>query len=138
MPREARRDSVEEESSGESSTTRVLMMLAVLVSLVAVLGMVQVREKQRQPVPWPTAPFEVGVPVRSVVFSPADGVATITVDEAGWLALTPDDRKVIGQRFAQLSQPFGATTIQIAGSAGTPLTMATGNTVRTLPAPPVP
>src|SRR4030095_8074650 len=76
VPEDVRRDSFENEGSGEKSTTRVLVMLAVLVSLVAVLRMVQVREKKNQAVLWPTAPFEAGVAVQRVVFHPVDGSAT--------------------------------------------------------------
>jgi hypothetical protein len=70
VPEDVRRDSYEDEGSGKKSTTRVLVMLAVLVSLVAVLGMLQVREKHREAVLWPTAPFEAGVSVLGVVFHP--------------------------------------------------------------------
>jgi hypothetical protein len=113
-------------------------MLAALVSLVAVLGMAQVKEKQRQPVAWPTQPFEVGVPVRSVVFSPSDGVVTITVDEPAWYDLAQADQQAMGHRYKELAQPFGATTVQIAGSSGTPLVLETPTKFIQLPAPPVP
>ena len=138
MAEEARRDSYEDESSGKSSTTRVLVMLAVLVSLVAVLGMVQIREKQREAVLWPTAPFEAGVPVERVVFHPMEATATVTVDEVAWRALSPADQDAIAKRYAQIGGPQGAKQIRVVGSSGLPLTMGTAASARALPAPPTP
>lgn len=138
MPEDVRRDSFEDESSGKSSTARVLVMLAVLVSLIAVLGMLQIREKQRQAVLWPTAPFEAGVSVLRVVFHPVDASATVTVDEVGWRALSPTDQNAIALRYAQISAPQGAKTIRVVGSSGLPLNATTANTPRALPAPPAP
>jgi Flp pilus assembly protein CpaB len=135
LPEEARRGSFEDESSGESSTTRVLVMLAVLVSLVAVLGMLQVEEKQREPVIWPASQFEAGVPVQRVLFHPADATATVTVDEASWFALDAAAQQAIGQRFAQVAAPAGAKQIRVTGSAGTPLATATPSGTRVLPPP---
>lgn len=138
MPEDIGRDSYEDEGSGEKSSTRVLVMLAVLVSLVAVLGMIQVREKQREAVLWPTGPFEAGVSVLGVVFHPADETAIVTVDEVGWRALTPENQNAISQHYAQISAPQGAKNIAVVGSSGLPLNATTGGTVRALAAPPVP
>ena len=142
MPGELRRDSIDEESSGESTTTRVLVMLAILVSLVAVLGMLQVREKRREPVPWPTSYFEAGVAVQAVTFEALDATANVVVDEAGWRQLGLVEQQAIGQRFAQVAAPQGAKKIRITGSGGTPLAIVstTGSTTGTiaLPAPPLP
>ena len=138
MPEDVRRESFEEESSGESSTTRVLVMLAVLVSLVAVLGMLQLREKTREAVLWPTAPFEAGVSVLGVVFHPVDASATVTVDEVGWRALPAPDQTAIALHYAQIAAPQGAKTIRVVGSSGLPLNATTGNTTLALPAPPAP
>ena len=138
MPEDVSRDSYADEGSGEKSTTRVLVMLAVLVSLVAVFGMVQVREKQREAVLWPTAPFEAGVSVLGVVFHPADATAVVTVDEVGWRAISPEQQNAIAKHYAQISAPQGAQSIRIVGSSGLPLNATTGTTVRALPAPPAP
>jgi len=116
----------------------VLVMLAMLVSSMAVLGMVQLREKQREAVLWPTGPFEAGVSVLNVVFHPADATAVVTVDEVGWRALSPENQTAIAQHYAQISAPQGAKDIRVVGSSGLPLNATTGTTVRALPAPPVP
>jgi hypothetical protein len=138
VPEDVRRDAFEDEGSEGKSTTRVLVMLAVLVSLMAVLGMVQVREKQREAVLWPTGPFEAGVSVLGVVFHPADATAIVTVDEVGWRALPPEDQTAIGQHYAQIAAPQGAKTIRIVGSNRVPLTSTSGSNTRLLPAPPTP
>jgi hypothetical protein len=138
VPEDVRRDSFEDEDSGKKSSTRALVMLAVLVSLIAVLGLVQVREKQREAVLWPTGPFEAGVSVLGVVFHPADATAVVTVDEVGWRALPLENQTAIGQHYAQISAPQGAKTIRIVGSSGLPLTSTSGSNTRMLPAPPTP
>jgi len=138
VPEDVNRDSYADEGSGEKSTTRVLVMLAVLVSLVAVFGMVQVREKQREAVLWPPGPFEAGVSVLGVVFHPVDATAVVTVDEVGWRTLSPEQQSAIAQHYAQISAPQGAKAIRVVGSSGLPLNTSTGATARALPAPPAP
>ena len=138
MPEDVRRDSYEDEGSGTKSTTRVLVMLAILVSLVAVLGMLQVREKQREAVLWPTGPFDAGVSVLSVVYHPVDETAVVTVDEVGWRALSPENQNAIAQHYAQISAPQGAKAIRVVGSSGLPLNATNGTTPMALPAPPIP
>ena len=117
-------------------------MSAILVSLIAVLGMLQVREKRLEPVPWPSSYFEAGVAVKSVQFEPVDATANVVVDESAWRMLGKAEQAAIGQRFAQVAGPQGAKKIRIVGSAGTPLAIVstTGATTATisLPAPPVP
>jgi hypothetical protein len=113
-------------------------MLAVLVSLVAVFGMVQVREKQREAVLWPLAPFEAGVSVLGVVYHPVEATAVVTVDEVGWRALSPEQQNAITQHYAQISAPQGAKAIRVVGSSGFPLNATTGASARPLPAPPAP
>jgi hypothetical protein len=139
VPEDVRRESYEDEGSGGTSTTRVLVMLAILVSLVAVLGMLQVREKQREAVVlWPTGPFDAGVSVLSVVYHPVDATAVVTVDELGWRALSPENQSAITQRYAQISAPQGAKAIRVVGSSGLPLNATKGDTTLALPPPPVP
>jgi hypothetical protein len=138
VPEDVSRDSYADEGSGEKSTTRVLVMLAILVSLVAVLGMLQVREKQREAILWPTGPFDAGVSVLSVVYHPVDATAVVTVDEVGWRALSPENQSAIAQHYAQISAPQGAKSIRVVGSSGLPLNATTGGTARPLAAAPTP
>jgi hypothetical protein len=137
-PEDVRRDSYDDESSGEKSTTRVLVMLAILVSLVAVLGMLQVREKQQEAILWPTGPFDAGVSVLSVVYHPLDATAVVTVDEVGWRALSPENQNAIAQHYAQIAAPQGAKEIRVVGSSGLPLSATRGAATFALPPPPVP
>jgi hypothetical protein len=113
-------------------------MLAILVSLVAALGMIQVREKHREAVLWPTGPFDAGVSVLGVVYHPVDATAIVTVDEVGWRALSAENQSAIAQHYAQISAPQGAKSIRVVGSSGLPLNMTTGATARPLPAAPTP
>ena len=138
MPEDISRGAYADEGSGERSTTRVLVMLAVLVSLVAVLGMIQVREKRQEAVLWPTGPFEAGVSVLGVEYHPTDATAIVTVDEVGWRTLSAEQQNTIAQHYAQISAPQGAKAIRVVGSSGLPLNATTGTTVRPLPAAPTP
>jgi hypothetical protein len=134
--RRSEEQTAEDANPTESSPKRALMGAAVLVSLIAVLGMLRGSEKANAPVLWSPAPFQKGVVVTKVEFRPEEKTATVTIDAAGWRGLAPAQQKAIGQTLAGVAAPHGADEIRITDAFGMPLATGTTASMKIMPPPP--
>jgi hypothetical protein len=128
----------DEAEGGGRSNVFALAGFAVLVALLAVLGLRLRAARAHETVAWATTPFESSVAVKRVLFDPDDATATITVDPAGWRGLAEADQQALAQRLATVAAPHGAKQIRVASPGGTPLATGNATSVRLMAPPPQP